>query len=239
VTNKELRAAAREQLGGGLFENNWLMALLVSLLVSAMTGIAGWLSFIIVGALMFGSAKVFLGLARGKKSVDIAELFDGFRNFGETFILGFMMTLFVFLWTLLFIIPGIIMGIAYSMCFYIKNDHPEYDWKKCLDESRRMMDGHKAEFFVLQLSFIGWILLGALCCGIGTLWVQPYIECTNANYYEDLKRQLGMGGYEGYGYDSGCFGSQDYAQNADGRYYSPFTETNPSHEENKENDNAD
>ena len=73
------------------------------------------------------------------------------------------------------------------MTFYIKNDHPEYTATEAITESRRMMDGHKMDFFLLQLSFIGWWIVGVLCFGIGTLWVQAYNETANAIFYEELK----------------------------------------------------
>lgn len=76
---------------------------------------------------------------------------------------------------------------AYSMAYYIKLDHPDYGWKACIDESRRLMDGHKWEKFVLDLSFLGWIIVGSLCLGVGTLWVTPYMEATNAQFYEYVR----------------------------------------------------
>ena len=69
----------------------------------------------------------------------------------------------------------------------IKLDHPDYGWKACIDESRRLMDGHKWEKFVLDLSFLGWIIVGSLCLGIGTLWVTPYMEAANAQFYEYVR----------------------------------------------------
>jgi len=66
-------------------------------------------------------------------------------------------------------------------------DHPEYNWSQCISESKRLMSGHKGELFVLQLSFLGWILVGILCLGVGTLWVSAYAYATTALYYQHLK----------------------------------------------------
>jgi uncharacterized membrane protein len=132
-------------------------------------------------------AKYFLLLAREPAEAKLETSFSGFNDFGANLLIGLMSGLFVFLWSLLLIVPGIIKAYAYSMAFYIKNDNPTYDWKQCLDESQRMMTGNKGKLFLLDLSFIGWILLGALCCGIGTLWVSPYMEAARANFYEDIK----------------------------------------------------
>lgn len=97
---------------------------------------------------------------------------------------------FVFLWSLLFIIPGIIMSYAYEMTPYILNDHPELGAKEAIDRSRTMMKGHKWELFVLDLSFIGWLILSILTLGIvGIFYVNPYYNSSHAAFYEALKAQ--------------------------------------------------
>ena len=168
--NKVFRENARAQLGGSIFSNNWMMALLVCLISSAIISFASSFivgGLIVTGFLTFGLNRVFLQLIRGQKEkIDIADLFCGTDKFGELLVLHLMQTLFTVLWTLLFIIPGIVKGYAYSMAFYIKHDHPEYDWRQCLDESQRMMKGHKWQLFCLELSFIGWMIVGMLCCGL-------------------------------------------------------------------------
>jgi uncharacterized membrane protein len=76
------------------------------------------------------------------------------------------------------------------MSYYIKNDHPEYDWQQCMNESKRMMKGNKGRLFCLHFSFFCWMLLGLLCCGIGILWVYPYMEMSKAHFYQELKNKL-------------------------------------------------
>ena len=100
-----------------------------------------------------------------------------------------MVTLYTLFWGLLLIIPGIIKSLAYSMTYFISKDHPEYSIDECIEASKRMMDGHKGELFVLYLSFIGWFLLGILTLGIGYLWLIPYMDTTIAHYYEELKAE--------------------------------------------------
>ena len=73
-------------------------------------------------------------------------------------------------------------------------DHPDWDWKQCIDESRRMMNGCKWKLFVLDLSFLGWYILGALCCGIGVLWVDPYRRAARAEFYVELTAQPAVEG---------------------------------------------
>ncbi len=192
ISRPELKAAAKKQLGGGIFEQAWMIALLVLLLEGIIAGVAGSIlpfigAFIVTGPLAVGVAGLFLRQARGE-IMQLEGMFDGFKNdFGGNFLLGLMQGIFIFLWSLLFLIPGIVKTYSYSMCFFIKNDHPEMDWSACLKESMRIMKGHKGELFVLDLSFIGWYIVGSLCCGVGTLWVAPYYEATRAQFYEAVR----------------------------------------------------
>ena len=194
ISNSEIRARARDTLGKSIFNEKWLYALLVCLITSAISFVSSAIPFasaivsiVIMGPLSIGVVGVFLTATRTGEKIKIENMFNGFKNFVENMLLYLMITLFTVLWTLLFIIPGIIKGFSYSMAPYIKNDHPEYDWKQCINESKRMMDGHKGQYFCLILSFIGWILLGALCCGVGTLWVTPYMSTSQAEFYNQLK----------------------------------------------------
>lgn len=184
-TRKELRASARTQLQHGLFTNEWLSALLICLVVSILCGIP-FAAIILMGPLSFGMARYFLNLGRNKEH-NFINLFDGFSNdFAQTFLLGLLQSLFIFLWSLLLIVPGIIKSYSYSMAFYIQNDDENKDWKYCLDKSREMMDGHKMDLFILDLSFIGWYILGFICLFFGVLWVIPYHTAARANFYRDL-----------------------------------------------------
>lgn len=137
---------------------------------------------------MSGGEKRMAAVATILAMQQLGDMFRGFQDdFGGTFLIGLMTSLFTFLWSLLFVIPGIVKMYAYSMAYYIKLDHPDYGWKACIDESRQLMDGHKWEKFVLDLSFLGWIIVGSLCLGVGTLWVTPYMEATNAQFYEYVR----------------------------------------------------
>ncbi|MDD4316555.1 MAG: DUF975 family protein, partial [Clostridia bacterium] len=98
--------------------------------------------------------------------------------------------LLIVLWMLLFIIPGIIKAIAYSQVTYIKAENPDMDIMECLKESQRLMDGHKMEYFVMQLSFIGWFLLICITFGLAAIYVLPYHATTMALYYRALTPQI-------------------------------------------------
>lgn len=192
ISRAAIKANAKAQLGNNLFGNTWLMALVVGLVYSVIIGAAGTTYagiIILVGPMGIGLASVFLSLARGDGEVRLERMFtDGFsQQFGRNLLLGLLRGLFTALWSMLFVVPGIVKHYAYSMSFYIAADHPEYTWNQCMDASKRMTAGHKGELFVLDLSFIGWFFVGALCLGVGSLWVTPYYNASWANYYDALR----------------------------------------------------
>lgn len=191
----QIKELSKQQLGGNIFNSKWLMGLLVCLIVMIITGACSFVPFagavgalILAGPLNFGIAYVFLKLARTGEEIVVGDIFEGFKSdFGGTILLTIMIGIFTFLWSLLFVIPGIVKAYSYSMAYYIKVDHPEYDWHQCINASKEMMNGHKADLFVLDLSFIGWIIVGSCLCGVGLLWVEPYMESARANFYESIK----------------------------------------------------
>lgn len=124
-----------------------------------------------------------LRISRGIPS-GVGTIFDGFTYFPKYLGLSIVMGIFIFLWSLLFIIPGIIAAYRYRMAIYLMLDHPEMGILECLDRSKEMMYGRKLELFVLDLSFLGWALLCII--PFVTLWVQPYITVTEARFYQTL-----------------------------------------------------
>jgi len=192
-TNSELRRSAREQLKG-----NWGTAILLCLIFSIICGAPGpiftkvnpyigqILGILISGPLALGLNTCFLKLVRHEPFI-FENLFDGFKNFSSAFIAQLLVVIFVSLWSLLLIIPGIIAAYRYSMVFYILSDNPEISAMEALKRSKEMMMGSKWKLFCLQLSFIGWSLLGILTLFIGYLWLIPYIYGSMANFYENIK----------------------------------------------------
>ena len=108
----------------------------------------------------------------------------------------FVKSIFVFLWTLLLIVPGIIKSYAYRMVPYILAENPNIDTNKALELSDEMTKGHKLDIFILDLSFLGWYLLGVLACGMGVIFVRPYQDETNAELYNALKQNMDIGQIE-------------------------------------------
>lgn len=112
-------------------------------------------------------------------------LFDGFLFAGKIILLEIVQYIFVFLWSLLFIIPGIIAGYRYRFALYNLCENPEMGVMEALNMSKAQTRGHKWELFVLDLSFLGWMLLSALFAPV-SIWLDPYRAITNANYYNRL-----------------------------------------------------
>ena len=121
-------------------------------------GLSSIYSILVTGAFTFGITVYFLDLVREKKT-DLGQVFSGFGFFFKTLLLYVLMSIFIVLWSLLLIVPGIIASFRYSQAFYILADDPSKDVMQCIKESKEMMKGNKAKYFCLQLSFIGWYLL--------------------------------------------------------------------------------
>lgn len=120
----------------------------------------------------------------------VSKLLFGFQSgfYGNSVLVMFMKNLFVALWTLLFVIPGIVMSYAYRMVPYILAEQPDIDYREALRISKEMMYGQKWEAFFLDLSFIGWLMVGAVTCGIaGIFYVKPYVDATNVELYVTLR----------------------------------------------------
>jgi uncharacterized membrane protein len=143
-------------------------------------------AFFISGPLVLGITRFVLKYSRNE-DVDYGEIFSGFNFFGTAFCANLIKGIFIFLWSLLLIIPGIIASISYSLTFYIIADNPEIKSAEAIDLSKKMMYGYKEKYFLMQLSFIGWAILAVIPCCLGYLWLAPYIQVTTAKFYEEVK----------------------------------------------------
>lgn len=132
--------------------------------------------------------------AGGYDPFDISWLVEGYRDFWRIFSTCFLQCLYIFLWALLLFIPGIVKACSYSMTIYILKDRPDMARNEAIEYSMAMMQGHKLDYFVLWLTFLGWLLLSILTLGIGLFWLIPYVYSTLANFYEDVKREFDNGG---------------------------------------------
>lgn len=112
---------------------------------------------------------------------------EGIDRYGKYFSVGLITRIVIGLWTLLFVVPGIIKFYQYIFVHNIIHDNPNLSPKQARELSRRMTDGYKGDLFVMHLSFIPWLLLVGITFGIASIYVVPYISCTSAMYYENLK----------------------------------------------------
>lgn len=181
---RDFRAAAKTALSG-----KWGTFAIITLLYVVLSSVSAYVplgAIIVGGPLVMGLYIVALMVARGQ-DIEVGNMFDGFKTFGKSVGLYLVNNIFIFLWTLLFFVPGLIKTFAYQMSYYIIQDHPEMTITEARKESIRMMKGNKWRLFCLNLSFTGWILLSFLTCGILMLWVAPYTQTAVAAFYEDLK----------------------------------------------------
>lgn len=166
-------------------------------LINQYTGTNGVILFLFNAIITFATVGVqysFLDWLRTNQPVTnpIASGLQTFsrKYFTSTLAIYLIKMILTFLWGLLFLIPGIIKNYSYSMAFFIYKDHiqsnPDISFLDCITESRKLMNGHKMDLFLLQLSFIGWYLLGLITFGIGLIWVIPYKDAANANFYRHL-----------------------------------------------------
>jgi len=170
----------------------------IAVLIAAISSIAaGLLSIIpvagpiisvivITPAFALSIMRVYLNVVADQE-LKITDAFSGFDDFWAAFKVQFLTGLFTFLWSLLFIIPGIIKSFSYSMSMYILAENKGMPALECIQQSKDMTDGHKMELFILYLSFFGWALLGVITFGIAYIWIMPYMQATQANAYNVLK----------------------------------------------------
>lgn len=188
----QLRAADFRRMGRETMSGNFGTVFLVLLIQSVLMGALGATvvgSIIVAGPLSVGVACVMLALTR-RESTELDDMFGGFRSgFADNLVAGLLVSVFTFLWSLLFVIPGIVKALSYSMTYYILSDNPGTPAMKAIERSQEMMRGHKWQLFCLQLSFIGWYLLVGLTCGLAAIYVAPYMASANAAFYQKLKEE--------------------------------------------------
>ena len=143
------------------------------------------LTFIIGGAVQLGLNLFNIEIVLGGQP-RFAALFDRFHVFAKALGLRLYCYLFIWLWSLLLFIPGIIAAYRYSMAAYLMAENPDLGICEAVNMSKQMMMGHKSRLFCLHFSFIGWYLLGAITFGIAFIWVTPYFLAANAAFYLNL-----------------------------------------------------
>ena len=200
MNTAELKANAKEQLRG-----KWAVAigtvLVANILidsdvmykVSEKFGLIGLsiscslISLFLGGVISVGLCKFLLDMTTKREEPRFETLFSQFNIYLKTLGLNILITLSVCIGTILFIVPGIIVGLMFSQSYYILSEDPSKSITQCIKESVDMMNGHKWDLFYLELTFIGWWLLTAITVGIAGLWVAPYVKVTENNFYLSIK----------------------------------------------------
>lgn len=153
------------------------------------------LLFFVVMPLVVGFMNSFLKLlVQGDNALSENMYKFSTKNYWHKVWGMFLTMLFISLWTLLLIIPGIVKTFSYAMTPFILEEHPELSANEAIDHSRAMMRGHKFDLFWLLLSFIGWGILCLFTFGIGFLWLMPYVQTSVAGFYEDVKADYEVNG---------------------------------------------
>lgn len=185
--NIAMMRKAKSQLAG-----KWSDAAIASLIYLILTGLlfsTYALELVFYGPLVLGYIVYLTLLATSSRRPDFGVLFSGFNRFTETLIAGLLYTLIVTIATVFLIVPGIIAACGLSMTFFIMSEDANISGRDALTTSWNMMNGYKWSFFCLMLRFFGWIILCLMTCGIGFIWLSPYMTLTARNFY--LRRRYG------------------------------------------------
>ena len=186
TSNSDLMLRARASLKG-----KWGAAIGISVvyfLISAVAGSSNFiriLGLIIGGPMAVGYHAVFLSLVRNRE-LKFGQLFEGFSCFLNALGAYLLMIVFIVLWTLLLIVPGIIAALSYSLTMFIIADNPSMDALAAIRKSKEMMYGNRWRLCCLGGRYTGWFLLGIITCGIGFIWIVPYMMAGFAHFYQDL-----------------------------------------------------
>jgi len=167
----------------------------IAALLLGLIGVIGVFAFVYAVIMLVLGSVVHLGYIRYNlnlidgRDAQFGDLFTYFGRFLDAVVLRLLMGLFIFLWSLLFVIPGIIAGYSYAMAPYILAEDPSCTPMDALRRSKEMMDGHKMDLFILEISFIGWSILSAMTFGIGQLFLTPYTCAATASFYRGLQHR--------------------------------------------------
>ena len=184
IKRANLKEQAKQQIRGNIGVL-FLCSLLIGLMVLFSAPILG-LGFILAPAFSISMVMIYLNMTRTIRP-EVGNIFDGFSIFGKALWLSIITGFFTWLWSMLFIVPGIIKSYAYSMAPYILAENPTMTAREALRESKRITHGYKADLFILHLSFIPWLLLCGITFGIAGIYVIPYMQATTANVYNQIK----------------------------------------------------
>jgi uncharacterized membrane protein len=188
MENKDIMALARAHLRG-----NWdIMAatFLIYLVITGVLGavpVFGWIGDLLIGGpLLVGLHILSLSLVRDR-GIRAGQLFDGFADFLDGLAAYILMIVYIILWSLLFLIPGLIAALSYSMTYFVLADNPKMSGQEAIRRSKLIMKGNKWTLSCLAGRFTGWFLLGIITMGIGFIWIGPYFMASLAVFYDQIQ----------------------------------------------------
>lgn len=182
--NVMMMRRAKQQLAGQW--GNAAIATVIYLVIMVAAGSVYLGALILDGPLTFGYV-LFLSCLIDTRSNCLDLLFSGFNRFMQTLVAGLLVSIVISVGLVFLIVPGIIATTGLALTFFIMADDQNIQGTEAIKMSWEMMDGHKMELFCLWLRFFGWFLLASLTCGIGYIWLYPYITATTLNYYRRLR----------------------------------------------------
>jgi uncharacterized membrane protein len=190
--NKVLMQQARDALKGrwGPAVGACLVYMLILGLIESIPKAGPLLSLLVSGPMIVGVSIFSLAISRDR-GPKFEQIFYGFKKFGASLGAYLLCLIFILLWAILLIIPGIIAGISYSMTYFIIAEDDSIGPLEAIKKSKQIMYGHKWKYFYLALRFVGWGLLCILTLGIGFLWLGPYMSVSFAKFYDDLLSPAG------------------------------------------------
>lgn len=197
---KTYKSIALKQL-----KNRWTTPVLITIFITVITSLINCPSFtedsgisnfvllisllgILVNSVMsLAETSVYCKLSRTRNPATFNDFIKGFSMWAKAFLGHLWFTIWVTLWSFLFIIPGIVKAFAYSQMFYVIAENPEISVGQAMEISKVMTKGHKGDLFTMALSFLGWGILCILTAGIGFFWLNPYMKMSFTNAYHALK----------------------------------------------------
>ena len=188
-TNAEIRHEALS-----LMKGNWGTAIVIVLISSIISGLSSMLYYIptvfVAFPLSIGVAITFMHFVRGTQKLSIESAFSVFtaEKYWKSVALALLMYVYTLLWTLLFIVPGVIKSLSYTLAPYIWADNPELTADQAIEQSMKMMEGHKTDLFLIVLGIAVLSLLSGILLFIPLIWLLPYFQAVVAKFYEEVKR---------------------------------------------------
>ncbi len=200
MTRKEIKSLAKQQINGkiGILFVISLIIYLITIAVNSVPGVGQLAStFVITPAFTFAMTAIYLNIASSDDyRPKVGDAFSKFDSFWLAFKITFLTGLFTFLWSLLFVIPGIVKALSYSQAMRIAVENPGIGAREAIKKSQEMMNGHKMDLFILGLSFVGWIILGMFTFGILYIWLIPYMNAAMTVFYNNINPRTAQTEFE-------------------------------------------